>query len=148
MWKGFRVSAVATWSSGLVYNVTSGTDINVDGILTDRPPGVARNAGEDTSLAAINAFRISDDNPNPNTRIPIPRVPSEPEFMQVDLRVHRPFLFNEGRGTADAFLQVNNLFDRENIGLIDGRIVSENFGKGITLAGPPRTIVTGFKIGF
>ncbi len=148
VWKGFRVSGVLTWSSGLVYNVTSGTDINVDGILTDRPHGVARNAGEETNLAAINAFRVSDDNPNPTTRVPISRIPSEPEFAQVDLRIHRPFLFSEGRGTADVYLQVINLLDRENIGLIDGRIVSENFGKGITLAGPPRTIVTGFKIGF
>ena len=147
VWRGFRVSGVLTWSSGLVFNVTSGTDINVDGILTDRPDGVTRNAGEDTSLAAINAFRISDDNPNPATRVPISRL-DEPTFAQVDLRIHRPFAFNNGRGTADAYLQVINLLDRENIGLIDGRIVSQNFGNGITLAGPPRTIVTGFKIGF
>ena len=147
VWQGVRVSGVLSWSSGLVFNVTSGTDINVDGILTDRPDGVARNAGEDTDLAAINAFRVSDDNPNPATRVPISRL-HEPTFAQVDLRIHRPFVFKDGRGTGDVYLQVINLLDRENIGLIDGRIVSENFGQGITLAGPPRTIVTGFKIGF
>ncbi len=147
VWRGFRVSGVLTWSSGLVFNVTSGTDINVDGILTDRPPGVHRNAGEDTDLAAINAFRLSDDNPNPNTRVPITRL-DEPTFAQVDLRIHRPFVFKDGRGTGDVYLQVINLMNRENIGLIDGRIVSGNFGNGIMLAGPPRTIVTGFKIGY
>jgi hypothetical protein len=147
VWRGFRVSGVLTWSSGLVFNVTSGTDINVDGILTDRPPGVARNAGEDTDLAAINAFRLSDDNPNPLTRVPVTRL-DEPTFAQVDLRIHRPFVFKDGRGTGDVYLQVINLMNRENIGLIDGRIVSQNFGNGIMLAGPPRTIVTGFKIGY
>lgn len=144
---GFRISGVLTWSSGLVFNVTSGTDDNVDGILTDRPPGVARNAGEDTDIAAINAFRVSDDNPNPDTRVPIAGL-DEPSFAQVDLRIHRPFAFREGRVEVDAYLQVFNVLDRVNYGLIDGRIVSENFGRGITLAGPPRTVVGGFKIGF
>ncbi len=146
-WAGFRVSGVLTWSSGLVFNVTSGTDINVDGILTDRPDGVARNAGEDTDLDAINAFRTSTMNPNPDTRFPISGL-DEPTFLQLDLRIRRPFVFKGGRGTGEAYLQIFNLLDRENIGLIDGRIVSENFGRGITLAGPPRTIVTGFKLGF
>jgi len=147
VWSGFRVSGVLTWSSGLVFNVTSGTDLNVDGILTDRPDGVARNAGEDTDLDAINAFRTSTQNPNPATRVPISSL-EEPTFAQLDLRIRRPFVFKNGRGTGEFYLQIFNLLDRENIGLIDGRIVSENFGRGITLAGPPRTVVTGFRIGF
>jgi hypothetical protein len=144
---GFRLSGVMTWSSGLVFNVTSGTDINVDGILTDRPEGVARNAGEDTDLAAINTFRISDQNPNDLTRVPISGL-EEPTFTQLDVRIHRQFAFRDGRATGEVYLQVFNLLDRENIGLIDGRIVSENFGNGITLAGPPRTVVAGFKVSY
>jgi hypothetical protein len=143
----FRLSGVMTWSSGLVFNVTSGTDINVDGILTDRPDGVARNAGEETNLAAINAFRTSEDNPNETTRMPISGL-DEPTFAQLDLRVHRTFGFRDGRSTGEAYLQVFNVLDRENIGQIDGRIVSGNFGNGITLAGPPRTVVAGFKVAY
>jgi len=144
---GIRVSGVVTWSSGLAFNVTSGVDDNVDGILTDRPPGVERNAGKGTDLNAINAYRTSTDNPNPDTRVAIAGL-REPAFAQVDLKIHRPFSLRGGQGMGEVYFQIFNLMDRENIGLIDGRIVSPNFGTGITLAGPPRTIVSGIRMGF
>ena len=45
------------------------------------------------------------------------------------------------------FLQVINLLDRENGGLVEGRVASQSFGQVITLAGPPRTVELGFRIG-
>jgi hypothetical protein len=43
---------------------------------------------------------------------------------------------------------VFNLLNRENYGLIEGRVTSRNFGQPITLAGPPRTIEIGLKFGY
>jgi hypothetical protein len=46
------------------------------------------------------------------------------------------------------FLQVFNLFDRENEGRIEGRAVSASFGRTVDLAGPPRTVELGLRIGY
>ena len=47
-------------ASGAVFNVTTGVDDNMDGILTDRPEGVGRNSGESTDN--IPAARTISDN--------------------------------------------------------------------------------------
>jgi len=72
----------------------------------------------------------------------------EPSFVQTDLRLYKPFLFADGRGSGQFFFQVFNLLNRENYGLIEGRVTSRKFGQPITLAGPPRTIEIGLKIGY
>jgi hypothetical protein len=46
------------------------------------------------------------------------------------------------------FLQVFNLLDRVNGGLIDGRVISPEFGQVIGLAGPPRTVELGLRLGY
>jgi hypothetical protein len=150
-WMGLRASGVLQLSSGIPFNVTTGIDSNVDGILTDRPEGVGRNTGEDTPLDLINAEREKFNQEihykegwalDPITSL------RESGFFQVDLRIYRPFLFGDGRGKGEFFLQVFNLLDRENFGLIEGRATSRNFGRPITLAGPPRTVEIGLKVGY
>ncbi len=144
-WWGLRSSAVLRLSSGLPYNVTTGQDNNLDGIYTDRPAGIGRNEGEDSSMAAINAVR---DQPVV-LLAPITSVPQEPSFFQIDVRLYRPFYFSsQGRMSGEWFLQVFNLLDRQNIGLIEGRAISPNFGRAITLAGPPRTLEIGLRVGY
>jgi hypothetical protein len=141
-WGGVRASTVVQLSSGMPYNITTGQDDNLDGILTDRPEGVDRNAGEDASVAAINAVRDQPVVP----LSPISSVPDEPSFFQVDLRLYRAFGAGAGRrGRGELFLQIFNLLDRENVGLIEGRAISPNFGRPISLAGPPRTVELGLK---
>ena len=71
----------------------------------------------------------------------------EPSFFQVDLRVYRPFPWNKGKGHGVFYLQVINLTDRQNGGLIEGRAISQSFGRVISLAGPPRTFEMGIRIG-
>jgi hypothetical protein len=138
---GARLSGVVQLSSGLPYNVTTGQDDNWDGILTDRPPGVGRNDGEDSSLAAVNAVRDQEV----VDLAPLASMPDEPWFFQVDLGLYKQF-FLEGGGRYDVYLQAFNLFDRENVGLIDGRAISETFGEPLTLAGPPRTLELGLRV--
>ncbi|HXV75636.1 MAG TPA: TonB-dependent receptor [Candidatus Polarisedimenticolaceae bacterium] len=140
-WAGLRMSGVLQLSSGLPFNVTTGTDDNLDGILSDRPAGVGRNSGEDTPLAPVNALRAEHGLP------PVESL-DEPSFAQLDLRIYRPFSWRTERGRGEVYLQVINLFDRENGGLVEGRVASLNFGRVITLAGPPRTLEFGFRIGY
>jgi hypothetical protein len=144
-WLGLRLSGVWQLSSGLPYNVITGIDDNVDGILTDRPEGVNRNTGADTPLGPINAVRAEHNAylPDDQQLEPVYSL-EEPLFSQVDLRLYRRFPFGE-RGTGEVYFQVFNLLDRQNAGLIEGRVVSQNFGEPITLAGPPRTIEMGLR---
>jgi hypothetical protein len=130
-WMGLRASGVLQISSGIPFNVTTGSDDNVDGILSDRPAGVKRNSGEQTPLAAINEQREKfneDINFKPEWVLdPISSL-NEPGFIQVDLRLYKPFLFADGRGKGQFFFQVFNLLNRENVGLIEGRVTSRKFG--------------------
>jgi hypothetical protein len=148
-WMGLRLSGVWQYSTGLPFNVTTGIDDNVDGILTDRPDGVGRNSGADTSIAAVNLLRMehNEDLPADMQLDPVISL-EEPFFSQIDLRLYRPFPLAEGRGGGQIYFQVFNLLDRENAGLIEGRAVSQSFGRAITLAGPPRTIEMGLSFAF
>jgi len=134
---------VVQLASGIPYNVTTGQDDNLDGFINDRPDGVGRNAGENASLTAINALREQ-------VFFPLAPVTSldEPSFFQVDARLFWPFGIGDKNGRGELFLQVFNLLDRDNWGLIEGRAISPNFGRPITLAGPPRTLELGFRIGY
>ena len=128
-------------ASGVPFNVTTGKDENLDGILSDRPKGLDRNTGADTKLDIVNKRRA---------RAGLDPVDSleEPDFAQMDLRIWKPILSRESRAQMDFFIQVFNVFDRFNAGAIEGRITARNFGKPIGQAGSPRTFELGFKAGF
>ena len=147
---GIRASGVVQVADGIPFNITTGADDNFDGILTDRPDGITRNLGEQAALSAINDLR--DEANEVNAALGLPLLSSvsslrEPSFFQVDLRVYKHFQI-KGDGRVEAFLQVFNLLDRENAGLIEGRATSQSFGEAITLAGPPRTLEAGFKVSY
>jgi carboxypeptidase family protein len=140
-WIGLMASGVIQVASGAPFNVTTGRDENVDGITTDRPPGVGRNTGEDTPLGPVNSLRAE---------VGLPPVDSlhEPAFMQVDLRVWKPFNYRSRKGGGEAYLQVFNLMDRYNGGPIEGRVTSRNFGEPIGRVGPARTLELGLSLAF
>ena len=106
-----------------------------------------RNSGKRTALDAINQLRAEHNVtlPSGEQLEPVGGL-SEPSFAQLDLRLFRPFHFGE-KGEGTAFLQVFNLMDRENGGLIEGRAIARGFGEVVTLAGPPRTVELGLKLG-
>ena len=67
----------------------------------------------------------------------------------VDFRLFRPFHYGgRGRGRGEVFIQVFNVLNRANWGLVEGRAVSPGFGQPIAYAGPPRTIELGLKMGY
>ncbi len=138
-WMGLHASTVFQVASGAPFNVTTGRDENIDGITTDRPPGVGRNTGADTPLGPVNYIRAE---------VGLPPVSSlhEPTFMQVDLKVWKPFDFQVHKGGGEAFLQVFNLMDRFNGGPIEGRVTSVKFGEPIGQIGPPRTLELGIRL--
>jgi hypothetical protein len=137
---GLRLGAAAQYATAIPYNVTTGRDENLDGITSDRPEGVGRNQGEDSPLGPINALRREVG------LAPVESLSAEP-FAQVDLRLSQPFGLGGGTG-GEWYLQVFNLFDRFNPALIDGRVTSVNFGQALGLAGPPRTLELGLRVGF
>lgn len=136
---GFRLSGVVQLMSAAPFNVTTGRDDDGNGITTDRPAGVGRNTGEDTSLAAVNDLRAAAG------LAPVTRL-SSPSFAQVDFRLARPILSNGGKTRAEAFLQVFNAFDEFNGGPIEGRVTARDFGRPVGLVGPPRTVEVGFRL--
>ncbi len=140
-WKDLMASGVLSAASGAPFDVTTGTDDNLDGVTSDRPPGLGRNTGASTSLSLVNSLRAADGLP------PVERL-SEPSFFQVDLRVFKPFLFGHGNGNGEAFLQVFNLLDRLNSGPIEGRANARDFGRPLGQIRPPRTVEIGLRIGF
>jgi hypothetical protein len=140
-WMGLHASAVIQLASGAPFDVTTGRDENMDGITTDRPPGIGRNAGASAPLGPVNALRAEVGLP------PVDSL-SEPNFMQVDLRVWKPFNYSSRKGGGEAFLQVFNLMDRFNGGPVEGRVTSRNFGDPIGQVGPPRTLELGLRLAF
>jgi hypothetical protein len=142
-WGGIVTSWVLQASSGMPFNVTSGSDDNLDGFLTDRPAGVGRNTGASTSLAAINALRA-----RPYLNLPPVTRLEEPRLVQLDLRIARPFPLGGNGHRGQAFLQAFNLFDRWNGGPIDGVATSRTFGEPIGQVGPPLTVEVGFALSF
>lgn len=138
---GMRLSGVYEYATHLPFNVTTGADDNVDGITSDRPPGVGRNTGPDASLEAINAYR-ADHGLAPVTSL------SAPYLSQLDLRLYHVFGFAHGKATGQGYLQVYNVFNRFNGGLVEGRVLAANFGAPISYAGPPRSFELGLKMGF
>jgi hypothetical protein len=73
---------------------------------------------------------------------------SSPHFSQLDLRLYRPFSIKHNKGSGAAFLQIFNVLNRYNGGLVEGRALASNFGAVISNAGPPRSFELGFKMGF
>jgi hypothetical protein len=138
---GLRGSTIFQYATGAPFNVTTGTDDNLDGILSDRPAGLRRNSGESTPLEVVNQLRAADG---------LPAVTSldEPSLVQVDLRVFRRFTLKGKKTDSDAFVQVFNLFDRFNGAAVEGSATSKHFSQPLGLAGPPRTFEVGVRFGF
>jgi hypothetical protein len=138
---GLRLSGVYQFATYLPFNVTTGADDNLDGITSDRPPGVSRNTGAQTDLAPVNAYRQA------HGMAPVATLNS-PSLSQLDLRLYRPFVLKRGKGYGQAFFQIFNAFNRYNGGLVEGRVLASNFGAVISTAGPARSFELGFKMGF
>ena len=131
-----------------------------DGFAQERPTGLGRNSGANTPISLVNQIReewcndtvMVDGNAEPTEQLATPCLPAydgtleEEDFIQVDLRVGRAF--DMGDSQLEAFVQIFNVFNRANRGYVDGAINSRNFGKPLTLVGPPRIVEMGVRFGF
>ena len=152
-WFGLRGSAVVTMMTGAPFNIVTGMDDGLDGFLNDRPAGLGRNTGEDTPIDVINSERadLNDEFgwvPGDADYLEPVAALEEPDYAQFDVRIWKPFAYGGGNHRGQFFLQVFNLFDRQNGGLVDGRIVSPTFGRVVGQASPPRTFEAGARFGF
>jgi hypothetical protein len=122
----FKFGLIGQVSSGIPFNVTSGVDLNGDGIVADRPFGFARNTG------------------------------AGPGFFQLDARLSRRFLLvnTEASGKkassapyAEFRLDAFNIFNTVNAKQYVGVIGSPLFGRANS-ALPARQMQASVKFSF
>ncbi len=120
---GIFLTATTSANSGQRYNITTGTDENQDGHLTDRPRGVPPNAGDG------------------------------PKFLRFDFNISKAFFFDAAgapgrtRTNLNVFANVTNAFNNVNFNLPSGVMTSPNFGLP-TSAQNPREIEIGLRFQF
>ena len=94
----------------------------------------------------MNAYRAA--HADPGQELPPVISLTSPSLSQLDLRIYRPFAVKGGKGRGQAFVQIFNVFNRYNGGLVEGRALASNFGAVISNAGPPLSFELGLKMGF
>ncbi len=155
----FQLSPYIIARSGTPFNITTGTDTNGDGVLTERPAFASdpTNAG-----VLITPFGVLDPRPTAGEEI-LPRNYGEaPSSFSVNLRVSRTFGFGSKKGggpkgdpssggasgvkailtdtlTAKPYnltfsVSVRNLFNRTNLATPIGILTSPFFGSATSLA--------------
>ena len=117
---GIQTSNIVALQSGRPFNITTGTDDNLDGHVKDRPAGVGRNAGR---AAATYIW---------------------------DTRLSRPFKIKERVDiipTVDMFNVPNHPnFDAESY--IGALSAGSAFGKPTDIGSPPRQLQIGLRVNF
>ncbi len=120
---GIFLTGTMSTNSGPRYTITTGTDDNHDGYLTDRPPGLTRNTGD------------------------------APKFLSFGLNISKAFFFEGAGGTGatrtnlNVFANVTNAFNNVNFSPPSGVMTSPNFGLS-TNARDPRLVEIGIRFQF
>ena len=161
---GIRASANGNSQSAAPYNITTGRDDNLDGVVTDRPAGVGRNAGRgtaryDMSLRLTRNFSFGPS--RPTTGGGGGRQgggPGGPARQQGPGGAPGgggpggpggggPFGGGTGRFSAEVFISANNVFNNVNYLNFVGNVQSALFGLP-TSAAPPRRLELGMNFRF
>ena len=120
---GIFLTGTMSASSARRYNITTGTDDNQDGHLTDRPQGLPRNTGEG------------------------------PRFLSFGFNISKAFFFEEAGGVGgtrtnlNVFANITNAFNNVNFNVPSAVMTSPNFGLP-TSALDPRLIEMGLRFQF
>ena len=120
---GIFLTGTLEANSGPRFNITTGTDDNRDGHLTERPPGIARNTGD------------------------------APKFLSFGFNISKAFFFEGAasaggtRTNLNVFANMTNAFNNLNFSLPSGVMTSPNFGLS-TSAQDPRLIEIGLRFQF
>ena len=120
---GIFLTGTMSASSARRYNITTGTDDNQDGHLTDRPQGLPRNTGEG------------------------------PRFLSFGFNISKAFFFESASGVGgtrtnlNVFANITNAFNNVNFNVPSAVMTSPNFGLP-TSALDPRLIEIGLRFQF
>ena len=120
---GIFLTGTMSTNSGQRYNITTGTDDNQDGRLTDRPAGFLRNTGD------------------------------APKFLSFGFNISKAYFFERAGGAGgtrtnlNVFANITNAFNNVNFNLPSGVMTSPNFGLS-TSAQDPRLIEIGLRFQF
>jgi hypothetical protein len=109
-----------SWSSGNPYTITTGFDENGDGVTNDRPPGVPRNSERG------------------------------PYRHNVSFNISKAFPLGDGRtggANMSLYANMNNAFNRTNLGTPVSNLSSSRFGQYVS-ASNPREITAGMRFSF
>ena len=133
--RGFRFSPFVTLTSGRPYNVVTGTDLNGDGLYTDRPSFAANPS---VPGAVATPYGYLDPTPRPGEVI-IPRnLGNGPGLIAVNLRVAKTINLGEpknGNSERQLVFSVNarNILNHPNFAPPDGNLSSRLFGESTAL---------------
>ncbi len=115
---GFRMGTIASFASGLPFNIKTGRDDNGDTVANDRPPGVGRNTGEG------------------------------PGFANVDVRLSKKFRMGKDKNSSEYLefrLDAFNVFNHVNFKNFVGTLSSPFFGRANS-AYPARDLQLSFNL--
>jgi hypothetical protein len=148
---GWELSSIVTLQSGLPFNITSGTDTNLDGTNNDRPtlvgnPFLDPNRSRDQTTAAwfnTAAFAKPLNGVDGNVAR---NLMDRPGSKNVDAGLFRNFKFGE-RMTLQARGEFTNVFNLVNLGAPTGTLSSTQFGQ-IRSAGSMRQVQVGLRMTF
>jgi hypothetical protein len=133
---GFRFSPFVTLASGRPYNIITGTDLNGDGLYTDRPAFATDLSRPSVVSTPVGVFDVA---PLPGQKI-IPRnYGNGPGTVAVNLRVGKTFLIGEAKPSSDPkqltfSVNARNLLNHQNFASPDGNLSSPVFGTSTSLA--------------
>jgi hypothetical protein len=148
---GWQFSGIVTLQSGLPFNITSGTDTNLDGNNNDRPmlvgnPFLDPNRSRDQTTAAwfnTAAFAKAGNGVDGNVAR---NLMDRPGSKNVDAGLFRNFKLME-RATLQARGEFTNAFNIVNLGAPTATLSSTQFGQ-IRSAGGMRQVQVGLRLTF
>ncbi len=119
---GFLTSAILNYRSSLPFDVSAGSDLNKDGLGSDRPPGVTRMQGcRGLNLDAVNSYRLASGRDSV-TGIDCP------DYYTLDWVLSNRIALG-GQYSMELIFQVFNLTNRTNFyGPVDNSL-SSSFGQ-------------------
>lgn len=133
---GFRFSPFLTVASGRPFNITTGRDLNGDGLFTDRPSFAAS-----ASEPGVRSTRYGLLNPTPVPgELIVPRnFGNGPGLVAANLRISKAFNLGETKAGKDPDRQIvlsvnaRNILNHPNFGLPAGNLSSQLFGQSTSL---------------
>jgi len=133
---GLRLSPFLTIASGRPYNITTGSDLNSDGLYTDRPSFAS------TALPSARAtpYGFLNTNPKPGERIISRNLASGPGLLAANIRFSKAVNLGKHKRGKDSERQLvfsinaRNVLNHPNLALPNGNLTSPLFGQATSLA--------------